>query len=45
MNNTDLYNEVIVKYEKKRSNVKIVKESDIKNWPGVKVVILIKLMH
>ena len=36
MNNTDLYNEVIVKYEKKRSNVKIVKESDIKNWPGVK---------
>jgi len=26
----------LVKYEKKRSNVKIVKESDVKNWPGVK---------
>lgn len=35
-NNNDLYNEIIVKYEKNRSNVKIVKENDIDNWPGVK---------
>lgn len=34
--NKDKYGEIIVKYEKKRTNVKIVKEEDVNNWPGVK---------
>ena len=30
------YNKILVKFEQKRSKVKIVKEKDVQNWPGVK---------
>lgn len=30
------YNEILVKYEQNRTSVKIVRESDVENWPGVK---------
>ncbi len=36
MNNKDLFNDVIVKYEINRSKVKVVNENEVDSWPGVK---------
>lgn len=35
MNNKDLFNDVIVKYEINRSKVKVVNENEVDSWPGV----------
>ena len=32
----EIFGEIIVKFESKRSNVRIVKEDEVNNWPGVK---------
>jgi len=36
MNDNSKFNNILVKYEKCRTNVKIVKEGEVGNWPGVK---------
>tara|TARA_B100001059_G_scaffold109603_1_gene109672 strand:- start:7726 stop:8496 length:771 start_codon:yes stop_codon:yes gene_type:complete len=36
MNDNSKFNDILVKYEKYRTNIKIVKEKEVENWPGVK---------
>ena len=36
MNDNTKFNNILVKYEQKRSKIKIVKEDNASNWPGVK---------
>ena len=34
--NNNKYEYIPVKYEQKRSKIKIVNDKDVENWPGVK---------
>ena len=36
MNDNIKFNDILVKYEQKRSKIKIVKDDNVSNWPGVK---------